>query len=593
MMIRTLLLAVTVPLAFVAAEAQQSGWTPAPPAAAAPPAPAAPATPPVARAPRAATPAFSQGFAQTWDAMPSRAFNAHYPQDPADSLYKEARSLLNRGEWRRAATLFGQVAARTPASAYAADALYWQAFSLYRIGGMTELREALAALDARKSRFPRAGNADDAESLTTRVTGALASRGDATATRRLQSTAAAGSASCDSEELSVRASALSTLMRNDPAAATPILAKVLDRRDECSVSLRKSAVQIIGRKDDAASRSKLMDVAKNDPDASIRGDAIGYLAEANTDDVATALDGIVRTEQTESVQRSAVRALGGMTAPKAKAAIRALIERSSASERLRIDAIGTFDRRAGIASGFNYSFSCDGGQCVDRSGQFGPAVIAPTPPVPAVAAVRPVPAPSPAPRPAVAVDEARAAAAEARAASMADARLSTARAGQTAPMAISLGGDGFYSLRDDDRRISAEDAAWLRGVYPRLETNRLKSAAVSVLARSGDEPTTTWLANMLQREEEPAEVRSSILSRLGRDLPVAQLARLYDGASSRTVRTEIVQVLGRRDEPEATDKLIEIVRNGTDPQLRRSAISALNNKKDPRTTQLLLELIDK
>lgn len=589
MMIRTLLLTATFSLAPLLLDAQQSTLTPTPRAPDAPE-PAVAATAPLARR---APGAPMLAYAQSADVARMAQFSARYPQDPADSVYKEARSLLNRGEWRRAATLFGQVAARQPASAYAADALYWQAFALYRIGGMTELREALAALDARKSRFPRAGNADDADQLTTRVVGALSARGDASATSRLRSQAQSDGMTCDSEELSVRASALSTLMRNDPAAATPILSKVLDRRDECSVALRKSAVSILGRKDDAASRSKLMDVAKNDPDASIRGDAIGYLAEANTEEIATLLDGIVRSEENLSIQRSAVRALGGMTVPRAKTAIRALIERTAAPERLRIDAIGTFDRRAGVSSGFNYSFSCDGGQCIDRSNMLG--VTAPTPPTPPVAAARPAPAPTPRPtrqgeEARAAAAEVRAATAEARAVSMADARESV-RAGT--PIAMSLGGDAFTMVGENDRRISPEDAAWLRGAYARLETNRLKSAAVSVLARSGDEPTMTWLANMLQREEEPAEVRSSILSRLGRDLPVAQLARLYDGASSRTVRTEIVQVLGRRDEPEATDKLIEIVRNGTDPQLRRSAISALNNKKDPRTTQLLLELIDK
>jgi len=37
---------------------------------------------------------------------------ARYPQDPADSLYREARSLLNRGEWRKAATQFAAIAQR-------------------------------------------------------------------------------------------------------------------------------------------------------------------------------------------------------------------------------------------------------------------------------------------------------------------------------------------------------------------------------------------------------------------------------------------------------------------------------------------------
>ena len=48
-----------------------------------------------------------------------------------------------------------------------------------------------------------------------------------------------------------------------------------------------------------------------------------------------------------------------------------------------------------------------------------------------------------------------------------------------------------------------------------------------------------------------------------------------------------------RTEPQATDKLIDIAKNGTDPELRRLAISYLSRKNDARTKQLLLEIIDK
>ena len=151
---------------------------------------------------------------------------------------------------------------------------------------------------------------------------------------------------------------------------------------------------------------------------------------------------------------------------------------------------------------------------------------------------------------------------------------------------------GFRTTVEDER-ISPEDAAWLRGAYARLETTRLKVAAANVLARATDEPSRTWVTALMQREDEPSEVRDAILGRLGRELPIAQLGRLYDGATSRSARMEIVELLGVRAEPEATDKLIEVVRSGTDPQLRRAAIGALQRKKDPRTTQLLLELIDR
>ena len=77
--------------------------------------------------------------------------------DPADSLYRSARDQLNRGDYRKAAGLFKSLPQKYPSSAYVADAEYWQAFSLYRIGGTPELQEALAVLDARKPDAPDGG----------------------------------------------------------------------------------------------------------------------------------------------------------------------------------------------------------------------------------------------------------------------------------------------------------------------------------------------------------------------------------------------------------------------------------------------------
>jgi HEAT repeat protein len=490
-----------------------------------------------------------------------------FPQDPQDSVYREARTLFNRGEWRRAATMFAQVASRTPVSSYAPDALYYQAFALYRIGGVSELREGLAALDDRKARFPRARNPEEAEELALRIGGALAARGDRSAVNRVRENATAAAAACDTEEAQVRASALSVLMRNDPDAAMPLLVRVLDRKDDCSVSLRKSAVMLIGTKGDATSKTKLADVARSDPSTEVRADAIGYLAKVSGDEVVGALEAVIRNEsEEENVQRAAVRALGAHESGRARSAIRALVERSSAPERLRLEAISTFDRNA--TSGFNYAYACSGNDCTavaPGQGYSGGSVVTPRPAQAPVATTRPTVVSVP-----------------------------SARSGQAAMIADASTIEAIrFANSESERRIAPDDAAWLRGVYPRLETPRLKSRAVAVLSRASDEPTLIWLMDLIQREEEPTDVRATVLSRLGRELPISQLNRLYDGASSRTVRSQIIEVLGGRKEPESTDKLIEIVRSGTDPQLRRSAIAALNNKKDPRTTQLLLELIDR
>src|SRR5512143_307684 len=87
----------------------------------------------------------------TWGA-PSAEIASQAPapwlqDDPADSLYRVAREALNQGQYKRAAELFASLVHRYPKSGYAGDALYWQAFALYRAGGADNLKTALARLD--------------------------------------------------------------------------------------------------------------------------------------------------------------------------------------------------------------------------------------------------------------------------------------------------------------------------------------------------------------------------------------------------------------------------------------------------------------
>ena len=88
--------------------------------------------------------------------------------DPADSLYRAARETLNRRDYRTAANLFAQITTRFPRSGYVGDALYWQAFALYRLGGDRDLHEALAALRLQRARFPQAATHGDATALERR-----------------------------------------------------------------------------------------------------------------------------------------------------------------------------------------------------------------------------------------------------------------------------------------------------------------------------------------------------------------------------------------------------------------------------------------
>ncbi len=407
--------------------------------------------------------------------------------DPADSLYRLARETLNRGEYRRAAQLFGDITQRFPGSVYAADARYWRAFALYRIGGSSELRDALRALQNAGPGYRQASLQADAAELTARIRGALAVQGDPTAAAMVSRTAAKSGDPCDREDLAVRIEALNSLGQTDPESTTPILRRVLARRDDCSASLRRAALYLLGRRKGAEAMNLVMTAARNDSDVRVRADALRFLAAMPGDQAIATIEEIARTPGNEPLQRAAIAALGRSDSPRARQSMRAIIERTDLSENLRAAALASVDAERTPDSG-----------------------------------------------------------------------------------------------------------AYIRSLYPRLETPRLKLAALRAIARIGGTDNEQWLLTVVRNQNEPVEVRAMALRYAGvSSIPIGDLVRMYDVAGDRPLREQLIQLYAKRSNPEATDKLLEIAKKGTDPDVRRMAISALSRKNDPRTKQLLLEIIDK
>jgi HEAT repeat protein len=461
--------------------------TPMAPMVAAPPMPAVVAFPPGPPT-IAATPniGWRSQFDQQFSGITSNPPESFAQADPADSLYRLARTALNRGEYRRAADLFGEISQKYPSSAYASDARYWRAFALYRLGGRDDLRTALVALQDTGRGFRQPSLQTDAPVLAARIRGALARDGDESARQQLTVTAGQTSA-CDREDLAVRVEALNSLGQTDPESTTPILRRLLARRDDCSATLRRAALYLLGRRTDDEARDLVMSAARNDPDIRVRADALRFLAAMPGDQPVATIEEMARTPGNEELQRAAVAALGRSDSPRARQSLRNIIERTDLSESLRTTALSSVD--------------------ADHV---------------------------------------------------------------------------------------ADNGAYIRSVYPKLDTPRLKAAAIRSLARIGGSDNDQFLLGVVRNQNESSEVRAMALRMAGRSsIPIADLAKMYDVAGDRQLREQLIALYARRDEPEATDKLLEIARSGTDPDMRRYAISALSRKNDPRTKKLLLEIIDK
>lgn len=437
------------------------------------------------------------------DAADRGALRKFHPDQgsPEDSLWRSAREALNRGEYSRASALFRSLEQKYPRSRVAPAALYYQAFSLYRSGSSDELRAGLDALRAQQEKYPEAAADPDAATLRTRLYAALAARGDAQAAAALRAATASGT-ECDKEDIDVRAEALNALAQINAAEARPTLKKVLARRDECSVGLRRRAVYILARSGTEESSADLLEVAKGDPSPEVRHDAIVLIGRSPGTMTVQTLEQLFKDAPDDVTRESVLSALRQNGGPEAKRALRGVVERGDLPERMRAEAI---------------------------------------------------------------------------------LQLGSSWASEVTP------GGGTRGRAGDE-----EDAAYLRNLYPKTDSRIVRTAIISSVSRIGGAANDQWLLGVAKNRDEDIRLRREALSRIRTStLSVDDLGKLFDALSERELRSAVVSQLANRDEPAATDKLIEIARSGTDPVIRRQAIGALARKKDPRATKLLLDLVEK
>lgn len=299
--------------------------------------------------------------------------------DPADSLYRAARETLGRRQFDSAAALFGRLPARYPASAYAPDAYYWQAFALYRVGDDASLRTARSALRTQRTRFPKAATQGDAAALERRIEGELARRGDPTAAVAVERAATAVAPvppvapappsrvavpvppeppeepdepdepdpdvhgkpgkDCDGGDDDIKIAAVNALIQMDAEKARPILQRILARRDAGSACLRQKAVFLIAQEGGEGTEDILLETTRNDPDPEVREQAVFWLSQVGTDKAVTALDSILRRSSDRQLQEKALFALSQHESPRARAALRGYAERSDVPDELRAKAI--------------------------------------------------------------------------------------------------------------------------------------------------------------------------------------------------------------------------------------------------------------
>jgi HEAT repeats/Outer membrane lipoprotein len=416
--------------------------------------------------------------------------------DPADSLYRAARDLLNRGKYAEAATAFADLAKRYPRSTYTPDAYYWQAFSLYKTGETSKLKLARSALQYQQQHYPETQTRGDADALYAQIQGALARQGDADArawvdahARGVDSSRAAPVGGCSSgdDDDDPRIAALNALLQMDADRAVPVLKKVLERRDACSVSLRRKAVFIISQQHTPETEDILLSAARNDPDEDVREQAVFWLSQVGSAKAASALDSILLNSTNPDLQKKAVFALSQIDSPEAMRMLRDYAEKQGAPVEARADAI----------------------------------------------------------------------------------------------FWLSQQGHG-------------ENAGYLRTLYGQLTDEDLKDKTIFAISQIGGADNLNWLMDLAVNEQESVEIRKKALFWAGQsnDVSLERLTALYDRMKNRDMKEQMIFVYSQRREGQALDKLIDIARHDTDPELRKKAIFWIGQSHDPKAAQYLQEVIN-
>ncbi|MEP6618673.1 MAG: HEAT repeat domain-containing protein [bacterium] len=151
--------------------------------------------------------------------------------------------------------------------------------------------------------------------------------------------AAQTSGRCPADNEDVRITALSSIMQYDSEQVLSVMQKLLDRRDECSVPLRRQVVSLLSRSRDTTRTDLLLKVARTDPSREVRSAAIQSLERVNGDKSAALLDSILFRSNDADMQEVAARALAQNSSPNARASLRRAVESTALPLDIRVRAL--------------------------------------------------------------------------------------------------------------------------------------------------------------------------------------------------------------------------------------------------------------
>jgi len=145
------------------------------------------------------------------------------------------------------------------------------------------------------------------------------------------------------------------------------------------------------------------------------------------------------------------------------------------------------------------------------------------------------------------------------------------------------------------QHATAADADFLRSLFSRSEDAETREAILFALSQvSDDGASAQWLMEIAMDTSEGTEMRTQALfmaSQAG-SVSSADLIGVYDRAQDSELKGQTLFILSQQEDSAAFDKLLDVARNESDPDLRQNAVFWIGQSGDPRAEQILLDILD-
>jgi TolA-binding protein len=501
---------------------------------------------------------------------------SYAPEDAADSLWRAGRIAIADERWRDAARIFERLVNDHPTSAYAGDALYWQAFALQRTGMQSDMRRAVRALETQRDKYASSATWTSGEgpALLNRVNGRLARSGDAEAGAAVAAAAAEIAASVAPMAMEMAAAVAPAAIEAAVASGAMSSEEAARARAEMARDLASARAEM--SRDLASSRAEISrEMATARASSRIRG--------RGSDDIPPECEDVIGDDRIE-----ALNALMQMNSDQALPVLRRVLERRDrCSEVLRRKAVFIVAQRRNDEAAdilVNVVRNDPDRQTrseavfwlsqvnTDRSVGILEEILKGTP------------------------DEELQ-----KRAIFALSQSNSTRSGEILrdfarrrDADVELRGEAIFWLGQRNR---GENVAFLKEIFPTLESDELRDKVIFSVAQRRAPENAAWLLERAKDSRLSPQVRKQALfwaSQSG-GATVAELGAIYDSSTNDAeLRGQVIFALSqRRNDTAAVDKLLAIARSEQDRELRRQALFWLGQSRDPRAAAALEEIINK